>query len=472
MSSPLDKPTLDTSGGTQIGSGTGNRAGTSAIGRTTTDERARFQLSREMKILLGVLALGAAVGGWYVFSGVGTPAPGDVTSTVPPQTSTAPQTSTVPPRTNAVPPQTGPKATTPSETTAPLLPGITAGTGVTPGVAAGSVVVGDVSGGTGPVDVAQVPFLNPQGSSAPGAGTQGNPTQGNPVPNDTALAGINPADPVAAVPSSNPFQPLTVINTNLPPAAAQPSSAAPPGTQPGNTVPGTSGVSVAGAVPLPNVPIAGISSGGAALGGSPSSGAGTTSAGMPSGGAIPLPVVPIGGLPNPSAGSPGNGGAAATAGNSNTGNSGPGGAAPVARPMPAAGSITPGLAIPKLGGIPLGSISRGTTAPGNTSTQTDPAATAPQPGVISQYGSANAPAIPVAPVISALDQLVQSRSLVFNAVVLGPINTAIFKTDKGFVVVPTGQTLPDSTVTLGEVTATSATLTLGSDSKILELDKR
>ena len=459
MSSPLDKPTLDTSGGTQIGSGTGNRAGTSAIGRTTTDERARFQLSREMKILLGVLALGAAVGGWYVFSGVGTPAPGDVTSTVPPQTSTAPQTSTVPPRTNAVPPQTGPKATTPSETTAPLLPRITAGTGVTPGAAAGSVVVGDVSGGTGPVDVAQVPFLNPQGSSAPGAGTQGNPTQGNPVPNDTALAGINPADPVAAVPSSNPFQPLTVINTNLPPATT---AAAQPGTggaaQPGNTVPGTSGVSVAGAVPLPNVPIAGISSGGAALGGSPSSGAGTTSAGMPSGGAIPLPVVPIGGLPNPSAGSPGN--------------ASPGGAAPVARPMPAAGSITPGLAIPKLGGIPLGSISPGTTAPGNTPTQTGPAATAPQPGVISQYGSANVPAAPTAPVISALDQLVQSRSLVFNAVVLGPINTAIFKTDKGFVVVPTGQTLPDSTVTLGEVTATSATLTLGSDSKILELDKR
>ena len=462
MSSPLDKPTLDTSGGTQIGSGvgsgTGNRAGTSAIGRTTTDERARFQISREMKILLGVLALGAAVGGWYVFSGVGTPAPGDATSTVPPQTSTAA-------------PQTGPKATTPSGTTAPVLPGVTAGTGVTPGAAAGGVVAGDVSGGTGPVDVAQVPFLNPQGSS-----TQGAETQGNSVPGDTTLMGINPADPLAAVPSSNPFQPLTVINTNLPPAAT---AAAQPGTggaaQPGNAVPGTSGVSVAGAVPLPNVPIAGISSGGAALGGSSSSGPGTISAGMPSGGAIPLPVVPIGGLPNPSVGSPGN--AAATAGTSKAGtvragNASPGGAAPVARPMPAAGSITPGLTIPTLGGIPLGSISSGTTAPGNTPTQTDPAATAPQPGVISQYGSANVPAVPVAPVISALDQLVQSRSLVFNAVVLGPINTAIFKTDKGFVVVPTGQTLPDSTVTLGEVTATSATLTLGSDSKILELDKR
>ena len=441
MSSPLDKPTLDTSGGTQIGSGTGNRAGTSAIGRTTTDERARFQLSREMKILLGVLALGAAVGGWYVFSGIGTPTPGDATSTVPPQTSTAA-------------PQTGPKVTTPSGMTAPVLPGVTAGTGVTPGAAAGGIVAGDVSGGTGPVDVAQVPFLNPQGSS-----TQGAETQGNSVPGDTALVGINPADPLAAVPSSNPFQPLTVINTNLPPATT---AAAQPGTggaaQPGNTVPGTSGVSVAGAVPLPNVPIAGISSGGAALGGSPSSGPGTISAGMPSGGAIPLPMVPIGGLPNPSAGSPGN--------------ASPGGAAPVARPMPAAGSITPGLTIPTLSSIPLGSISSGTTAPGNTPTQTDPAATAPQPGVISQYGSANVPAAPTAPVISALDQLVQSRSLVFNAVVLGPINTAIFKTDKGFVVVPTGQTLPDSTVTLGEVTATSATLTLGSDSKILELDKR
>lgn len=444
MSSPLDKPTLDTSGGTQIGSGAGNKAGTSAIGKTTTDERARFQLSREMKILLGVLALGAAVGGWYVFSGIGTPAPGDVTSTVPLQTSTAA-------------PQTGPKATAPSGTTAPVLPGVTAGTGVTPSAAAGDVVAGDVSGGAGPVDVAQVPFLNPQGSATQGAGTQGNS-----VPGDTALAGINPADPLAAVPGSNPFQPLTVINTNLPPAAtaAQPGTggAALPSTQLGNTVPGTSGVSVAGAVPLPNVPIAGISSGGAALGGSPSSGSGTISAGMPSGGAIPLPVVPIGGLPNPSAGSPGN--------------ASPGGPVPVTRPMPAVGSITPGLTIPTLGGIPLGSISSGTTAPGNTPTQTDPAATAPQPGVISQYGSANAPAVPAALVISALDQLVQSRSLVFNAVVLGPINTAIFKTDKGFVVVPTGQTLPDSTVTLGEVTATSATLTLGSDSKILELDKR
>ena len=109
MSSPLDKPTLDTSGG----NGTGNRAGTSAIGSTTTDERTRFQLSREMKILLGVLALGAAVGGWYVFSGAGTPAPGEVANTVPPQTSTLPpQTSTVPSQTSTAPSQTGPNDTT------------------------------------------------------------------------------------------------------------------------------------------------------------------------------------------------------------------------------------------------------------------------------------------------------------------------------------------------------------------------
>jgi hypothetical protein len=163
----------------------------------------------------------------------------------------------------------------------------------------------------------------------------------------------------------------------------------------------------------------------------------------------------------------------------------------VPTPPPAAGSITPGLNAPSLGGLPLGGLALGVpgspaaaapsatgtaTAPGNVAGGAPAAAASSvpldsgsQPGVISQYGSANAPAVAVA---SPLDLLVQSRALVFNAVVLGPINTAIFKTSQGFVVVPTGQTLPDSNVTLKQVTATSATLSLGTDSKILELDKR
>ncbi len=138
------------------------------------------------------------------------------------------------------------------------------------------------------------------------------------------------------------------------------------------------------------------------------------------------------------------------------------------------------LALSGTGNTPTGTAAAGTASTANgtgtTGTSTAFNTTLPsaglgdtQPGLISQYGSANATA---AAVVSALDQLVQSRNLVFNAVVLGPINTAIFKTDKGFVVVPTGQTLPDSTVVLKEVTSTSATLSLGNDSKILELDKR
>ena len=48
----------------------------------------------------------------------------------------------------------------------------------------------------------------------------------------------------------------------------------------------------------------------------------------------------------------------------------------------------------------------------------------------------------------------------------------IFRSKDGYVVVAVGQTLPDSQVTVKEVTATGATLSLGTDSKTLELDKR
>ena len=473
MSAPLDKPPVDTS----------------AIS-STQEENSRFQLSREMKILLGVLALGGAVGGWYFFSGAGTPVPD---ATTPPAQSTAVQPTAVQPST---PPAGQPGA---------------AGTG-TAGGTAGSATPGSVTPGAGtvtdpnsvvpttagvnsssPVAVAQVPFLNPQ-TGVGGLGT-GDPASTEPT-------GINPADPLAAVPDSNPFQPLTVVET-----ATTASSTAPPPGQAStplptasnvNTAPASSaGLSSSGAIPLPSVPIGGVNGGGVNLGntasGSTSSDTGT---GLGTGGAIPLPSVPLGGLPT----SPSTAGGATT-GSAGTGTSGTGNtattgtpAAPSVKPPPAPGSITPGLATPSLGNISLGSAAvpgtrPGSALPGTAGTPTlgnssstagisgagsapDLSASIGQPGVISQYGSANVPAVPAPVVVSPLDQLVQSRNLVYNAVVLGPINTAIFKTDQGFVVVPTGQTLPDSTVVLKEVTATSATLSLGNDSKILELDKR
>ena len=144
MSAPLEKPPVDTSSISP-----------------TQEENSRFQLSREMKILLGVLALGGAVGGWYFFSGAGTPVP-DATITTPPAQSTAVQPTAVQPST---PPAGQPGA---------------AGTG-TAGGTAGSATPGSVTPGAGtvtdpnsvvpttagvnsssPVAVAQVPFLNPQ----------------------------------------------------------------------------------------------------------------------------------------------------------------------------------------------------------------------------------------------------------------------------------------------------------------------
>lgn len=500
--SPLDKATLDRT-----------PVDTSASAITTdTEQNPRFQFSRELKILIGVLALGAAVAGWYFLSGAGT-SPDTATATVPPATVTpvqngAGQNGTA--QNGQGQPGSGQTGTGQTSAVTPgtqVVPGVTAGTGNATGTqgAAGTGAAPSVTGGTsgGPVNVAQVPFLNPQGSQ--GQSTSVGET-GTPV-------GINPEDPLAAVPTSNPFQPLTVVNTNAPVGtsplqATGNTGAATNGTLAGANTPNSgrgNTLPVAGAVPLPNVPIAGISSGGANLNGN----TGTGSSGVISlgnGGAVPLPSVAVGGLPSTgtgtlSGGNPATAGTGSTGiGSAGTGSAGTGLPATPAVPVqPAAGTIVPGLKTPSLSSLPLGTLTAGTGLSGSglsgsaglgtgasgtgtsgagafgTGPVGDPSALTAasiQPGLISQYGSANAPAVPAAPVVSPLDQLVQSRNLVFNAVVLGPINTAIFKTDAGFVVVPTGQNLPDSTVTLKEVTATSVTLSLGNDSKILELDKR
>ena len=93
------------------------------------------------------------------------------------------------------------------------------------------------------------------------------------------------------------------------------------------------------------------------------------------------------------------------------------------------------------------------------------------PQLIRELGAGSTGTGPVT-ATSALDRYVSDQNLVFNAVVLGPINTAIFRSKAGYVVVASGQPLPDSNVTVGTVTATSATLNLGTESTTLELDKR
>jgi hypothetical protein len=113
------------------------------------------------------------------------------------------------------------------------------------------------------------------------------------------------------------------------------------------------------------------------------------------------------------------------------------------------------------------------TAAGNAGVTASLPTTAPRPGtpqVITELTplSTGTPAETTRP----LDQNVAARELAFNAVVLGPVNTAIFRSKDGFLVVSVGQTLPDSDIVIKEVTATSATLALGNDTQTLELDKR
>lgn len=82
------------------------------------------------------------------------------------------------------------------------------------------------------------------------------------------------------------------------------------------------------------------------------------------------------------------------------------------------------------------------------------------------------PAPPLPPEPSALETLVKNQDITFSSVVLGPVNTAIFNTKNGFIVVPLGQTLPNSEVLVQTVTANSATLQLGTETLELTLDRR
>lgn len=70
---------------------------------------------------------------------------------------------------------------------------------------------------------------------------------------------------------------------------------------------------------------------------------------------------------------------------------------------------------------------------------------------------------------SQLDSIVQDKDIIFDAAVIGPVNTAIFKSQGGFLVVSVGQTIGDTGVVVQEVTANTATLALGDENRVLEL---
>lgn len=66
----------------------------------------------------------------------------------------------------------------------------------------------------------------------------------------------------------------------------------------------------------------------------------------------------------------------------------------------------------------------------------------------------------------------RAQNVRFTSVVLGPINTAIFETNNGFVVVALGQSLPNTNILVSAISEQQATLQLGEDKLELNLDRR
>ena len=468
--------------------------------------RAPLNVSREMKLLLLLLLMVALIGLWYVWTG----------NRSAEQAANAPVTSG--------PAQAGTPDTNPtSSTDVPGAPGTDAGraqtNGQTPAQTTGQANGQPDAAGTppitvqpeGPVEVEVIPPF-------PASSASGEQPSAPSTPD-----GINPQGELAGVPITNPFQPLNVERAGGAtgtPSIADPNTPAAEGNGSGSapTTGGTTGNALGqnGGV-LPITPVPGTPAAGGSLGGLPSipgaDGATSIDAAPPTSRAtVPSTTITPPATTSPStagrntatpqAGGAQSGGAQNSGGQTSTtrnptaqnsaaqnpttpgrvtplptdaapirtgtGTPAPTDSAPAApRPpiagvtVPRPGAATPGFPVP----TPAGSAGTGVNgAPGF------PAPAAPQtPQVITELGGSSAGTGNDA---SRLSSVLSSQELEFNAVVLGPVNTAIFKGRSGFVVLSVGQTLPDTNVTLKEVTADSATLALGNETQTLELEKR
>lgn len=387
-----------------------------------------FTLSREMKLLLVLLLLAALIGVWYIWTSGRTAEPEAQSPTGSPNTASA--------------------------------AGAPAGTAQGP---QGAVAVQPGS----QVDVPTLPPYSTPEASAPATPAADTP----PTP-----SGINPDTPLAALPSVNPFRPLALdanSATSAPPSAPSSPRSTPAASlsQP-VTPPVVTPAPVSGALAISPIP----GSGGAVKVETP----------VVTGGAFPTPTLPGAGRSGPepevvtltppatvtpqsqprtpSARQP-----AATAQSPATSTAT---AAPVRPPL--AGMSVPQSSIDLTGTLASPSAEKGNsaaTAGASSAPVTSlPVPSTPQP--ITRLGVEGDEASASAEPASVLDQLIQNRQLSLSGTVLGPVNTAILRSRDGFLVMAVGQTLPDTKVVVRDVTASSITLALDNDTKILELDKR
>lgn len=412
--------------------------------------RAPLTLSREMKIGLIALMMLALLGGWLMVNNrqvAVDSAPTPVTTTPAPDTSVTGGSTVITPR-SATDASTG----TPTE-----------GIPVAPGNVADSA--------SEAVTAPPFPVTDANGSTP-------DPTVPTPLP-----SGINPDTPLLSLNGHNPFRPnelevsdspaqATTITASQPPSSSsvtisEPSSSA-------SQINDALAASNRGAIPVSPVPV------------SPTRTTGSSSVipiapipGTPGTASVPAPTIPTratrpGGdapassasvpTPTPIGTRPVNVPSGTVSIPSGTGASTTGQPTGAPASPPVTAVREPSVTIP-------GALTPAANATGAATGR----ATSPNPSSTSVAQPTDPQAITdtAAPTAqNELDTFVKTHQLVFDAAVLGPVNTAIFRSDKGFMVVTAGQPLTDSRVMLKEVTASTATLALGQDTITLQLDKR
>ncbi|MFC6617149.1 hypothetical protein [Deinococcus radiophilus] len=337
-----------------------------------------------------------------------------------------------------------------------------------------------------------------QSSSIPPL-NQGDAPEGTPA---AALGGINPEDPLAAVPNRNPFSPFRTVAADGVPASAlsSPATSQPVSADSGETV--TFAAPSVDLTPVPTYSAPGYSSSYESSGGTAASSAGGTSGSTTvwefDAGSDPVVITntPSG---NSSTGSSSGSTASRTGGSSTPSTSGgtsgtgldtwvfddpadypeavPAGTLGSAGGNGTSGSSGPAPAAPPVAGVTApalnGSVganviaqrpATGGTAAGGLSV---PLPTPGVPQLITEFGNDQGVGAPDNGTV--LSRTLNRQNVRFTGAVLGPTDTAIFRSATGFLVLAEGDRLPDTEITVRDITTGSVTLALGQESLRLEL---
>ncbi|GHF99506.1 hypothetical protein GCM10017783_09460 [Deinococcus piscis] len=316
------------------------------------------------------------------------------------------------------------------------------------------------------------------------------------VTDPSKLGGINPDAPLAAVPSRNPFKPFSLAKDGSAPAGA----VATPGTPPpaaGSAATSFAEPSVAISAPPsytpPSSPAVSSRSSSSSTSASTASrstsgtsgstttwvlGPDNTPVTVTGGSSTRTPASTASNTPSSSGRSSSSAGTPAPTASATSGavvpwafdnpddypEAVPAGARPDSTGAASSTGPVAGVTEPDLGTVASRPADAGTGTPALSVPLPAPG----QPDLITQYGNDEGVGAPDNG--TALSRTLNRQGLRFNGAVLGPTDTAIFKSNQGFMVLAKGDRLPDTDIVVQQITANSVTLALGQDSLKLELE--